>query len=126
MPLSEIFAVAFQSVRANKLRSMLTMLGIVIGVAAVITMVALGSGAQKAVEDRIKAGKRRARQVRCLVPAGLAYTSPRRSACAAVPPRQRRNACLFLGGSQILRTSRSLNGGGVNGHDPGNQGRYAA
>ncbi|MEO6067578.1 MAG: ABC transporter permease [Gemmatimonadota bacterium] len=55
MPLSEIIAVAFQSVRANKLRSMLTMLGIVIGVAAVITMVALGSGAQKAVEDRINA-----------------------------------------------------------------------
>ena len=55
MPLSEIFAVALQSVRANKLRSLLTMLGIVIGVAAVITMVALGSGAQKAVEDRINA-----------------------------------------------------------------------
>ena len=55
MPLTEIIAVAFQSVRANKLRSMLTMLGIVIGVAAVITMVALGSGAQKAVEDRINA-----------------------------------------------------------------------
>jgi len=55
MPLSEIIAVALQSVRANKLRSMLTMLGIVIGVGAVITMVALGSGAQKAVEDRINA-----------------------------------------------------------------------
>ena len=55
MPLAEIVAVAFQSVRANKLRSLLTMLGIVIGVAAVITMVALGSGAQKAVEDRINA-----------------------------------------------------------------------
>jgi putative ABC transport system permease protein len=55
MPLSEIIAVALQSVRANKLRSLLTMLGIVIGVAAVITMVALGSGAQKAVEDRINA-----------------------------------------------------------------------
>src|SRR5690349_7367096 len=55
MPFSEIFTVAFASVRANKLRSLLTMLGIVIGVAAVITMVALGSGAQKAVEDRINA-----------------------------------------------------------------------
>ena len=55
MPLSEIIAVALQSVRANKLRSLLTMLGIVIGVGAVITMVALGSGAQKAVEDRINA-----------------------------------------------------------------------
>jgi len=55
MPLTEIIAVAMQAVRANKLRSLLTMLGIVIGVGAVITMVALGSGAQKAVEDRINA-----------------------------------------------------------------------
>jgi putative ABC transport system permease protein len=53
MMLGETIAVAFQSIRANKMRSLLTMLGIVIGVGAVITMVALGSGAQKAVEDRI-------------------------------------------------------------------------
>jgi putative ABC transport system permease protein len=51
----ETVAVAFQSIRANKLRAALTMLGIVIGVGAVITMVALGSGAQKSVEDRINA-----------------------------------------------------------------------
>ncbi len=55
MLLGETIAVAFQSIRANKLRSALTMLGIIIGVAAVITMVALGSGAQKAVEERIAA-----------------------------------------------------------------------
>ncbi len=53
MLLGETLAVAFQSIRANKLRSSLTMLGIIIGVGAVITMVALGSGAQKAVEDQI-------------------------------------------------------------------------
>ena len=53
MLIGETIAVAFQSIRANKLRSLLTMLGIVIGVGAVITMVALGSGAQKAVEDQI-------------------------------------------------------------------------
>jgi putative ABC transport system permease protein len=53
MMLGETVAVAFQSIRANKMRSLLTMLGIVIGVGAVITMVALGSGAQKAVSDRI-------------------------------------------------------------------------
>jgi putative ABC transport system permease protein len=53
MLVGETVAVAFQSIRANMLRSMLTMLGIVIGVGAVITMVALGSGAQKAVEDQI-------------------------------------------------------------------------
>jgi putative ABC transport system permease protein len=55
MMLGETVAVAFQSIRANKMRSLLTMLGIVIGVGAVITMVALGSGAQKAVEERINA-----------------------------------------------------------------------
>src|SRR5213079_445892 len=55
MLLGEIFQVALQAIRANKLRSGLTTLGIIIGVGAVITMVALGSGAQKAVEDQIAA-----------------------------------------------------------------------
>jgi putative ABC transport system permease protein len=55
MQIGETVAAAYQSIRANALRSMLTMLGIIIGVGAVITMVALGSGAQKAVEDRIAA-----------------------------------------------------------------------
>jgi len=54
MLVGEIFVVALSAIRANKLRSALTMLGIVIGVAAVITMVALGSGAQKAVQDQIE------------------------------------------------------------------------
>ena len=55
MLLGETFAVALSSIRSNALRSMLTMLGIIIGVGAVITMVALGTGAQKAVEERIAA-----------------------------------------------------------------------
>jgi putative ABC transport system permease protein len=55
MLVGETVAVALQSIRANMLRSVLTMLGIIIGVGAVITMVALGSGAQKAVQDRIAA-----------------------------------------------------------------------
>jgi putative ABC transport system permease protein len=55
MLVGETIAVALQSIRANLLRSVLTMLGIIIGVGAVITMVALGSGAQKAVQDRIAA-----------------------------------------------------------------------
>src|ERR1051325_2181186 len=53
MIFTEIIAVAIGALRANKLRSLLTMLGIVIGVAAVIAMVALGTGAQTAVRDRI-------------------------------------------------------------------------
>ena len=55
MLLGETVAVALQAIRSNMLRSVLTMLGIIIGVGAVITMVALGSGAQKAVQDRIAA-----------------------------------------------------------------------
>ncbi|HWO56658.1 MAG TPA: ABC transporter permease [bacterium] len=47
--------VAFTALRANKMRSTLTMLGIIIGVAAMITMVAMGSGARRAVEQRIQA-----------------------------------------------------------------------
>src|SRR5260370_23580986 len=53
MLLTEIVRVAFASLRANKLRSMLTMLGIIIGVAAVIAMLALGDGAQTAIKERI-------------------------------------------------------------------------
>jgi len=55
MIIGEIVKVAFQSIRANKLLAALTMLGVIIGVAAVITVVAMSTGAQKAVEDRIKA-----------------------------------------------------------------------
>jgi putative ABC transport system permease protein len=55
MMLGETVAVAFQSIRANKLRTALTMLGVIIGVGAVIAMVALGTGAQRAVEARINA-----------------------------------------------------------------------
>jgi putative ABC transport system permease protein len=51
----EIIRVALQAINANKMRSILTMLGIVIGVAAVITMVALGTGAQRSVEAQLQA-----------------------------------------------------------------------
>ena len=53
MQIGETLGVALEALRANKLRSFLTMLGIVIGVAAVIAMVALGRGAQQSVKDRI-------------------------------------------------------------------------
>ena len=55
MLFGETIAVALEALGANKLRSFLTMLGIVIGVAAVITMVALGRGAQQSVNERIAA-----------------------------------------------------------------------
>jgi putative ABC transport system permease protein len=49
----ETIRVALEALRANKLRSFLTMLGIMIGVAAVIAMVALGRGAERSVKSRI-------------------------------------------------------------------------
>ncbi len=55
MLIGETIRVALGALRANKLRSLLTMLGIVIGVSAVIAVVALGRGAQKQVNDRIAA-----------------------------------------------------------------------
>jgi putative ABC transport system permease protein len=55
MLLDETIRVALQAIRANKLRSLLTALGIIIGVGAVITMIALGTGARKAIEARIQA-----------------------------------------------------------------------
>jgi putative ABC transport system permease protein len=53
MLLTETIRVAFAALRANRLRSLLTMLGIVIGVGAVIAVIALGNGAQNSVRDRL-------------------------------------------------------------------------
>src|SRR5438876_2780208 len=50
-----IIKVAFRALRRNKMRTVLTMLGIIIGVGAVIAMVALGRGAKAQVEARIAA-----------------------------------------------------------------------
>jgi len=55
-PLSEIREFSFSALRAilsNKIRSVLSMLGILIGVAAVIAMLAIGKGAQQAIESRL-------------------------------------------------------------------------
>jgi len=55
MNFSESVLTAIGALVANKLRALLTMLGIIIGVAAVITMIAIGEGSQKAVTERIQA-----------------------------------------------------------------------
>ena len=50
-----LLRVAMRALAVNKLRSLLTMLGIIIGVAAVIVMIAVGGGAQARVEEQIRA-----------------------------------------------------------------------
>jgi len=55
MSFMEVVRFALRGLSANKLRSSLTMLGILIGVAAVILLVAVGNGSAKAISDRIEA-----------------------------------------------------------------------
>jgi putative ABC transport system permease protein len=51
-PISSL-KVALRALQINKMRSFLTMLGIIIGVGAVIVMVAIGSGAQEMIAQQI-------------------------------------------------------------------------
>ncbi len=53
MRLASTFTIALRAIKRNKMRTALTMLGIIIGVGAVIAMVGIGSGAKKQVEDQI-------------------------------------------------------------------------
>jgi len=55
MSILMVFRVALKALARNKLRTALTMLGMIIGVGAVITMVALGTGAQSSIESQIQA-----------------------------------------------------------------------
>jgi putative ABC transport system permease protein len=52
--LAEAWRVALDALRANRLRSLLTMLGVVIGVAAVVALVAIGTGAKQQVEQQVE------------------------------------------------------------------------
>ncbi|RCS23756.1 MacB family efflux pump subunit [Phyllobacterium salinisoli] len=52
---SEAVKMAFRALRANLFRTILTLLGIIIGVSSVVAMLAIGTGAQKSILDRINA-----------------------------------------------------------------------
>ncbi len=53
--IAECFAMAFQNLRSSKMRSFLTMLGIVIGIASVMVIIGLGNGMQQYMTDQFKA-----------------------------------------------------------------------
>ena len=55
MSFLDIFEISLISLSRNKMRSFLTMLGIIIGVGAVIAMMAVGNGAQQSIKDQIAA-----------------------------------------------------------------------
>ena len=54
MDFSEIFVSAFEAIRINKVRSALTSLGIIIGVASVILLISLGTGLQKSITSQFE------------------------------------------------------------------------
>ena len=54
MELSNTVRIAARAIRRNKIRSMLTMLGVIIGVASVIAMIALGTGARAEIDEQIQ------------------------------------------------------------------------
>lgn len=53
MNIANLFKIAFRALVNNKMRAFLTMLGIIIGVASVITMIAIGQGSKKSISDQI-------------------------------------------------------------------------
>ena len=78
-----IVRIAVKALNRNKMRTALTMLGMIIGVAAVITMVALGSGAQSSIEAQIKSAGTNmiivsAREFLCRAASGRARAMPAR------------------------------------------------
>ena len=53
MNISNLFKIALKAIAANKLRSFLTALGIIIGVASVIAMLAIGQGSKRSIRKQI-------------------------------------------------------------------------
>ena len=52
--LATVSSIAIRAIKANKMRSILTSLGIIIGVAAVIVMLSIGNGAQISIQNEMK------------------------------------------------------------------------
>ena len=114
MSMLMILRIALKALGRNKMRTALTMLGMIIGVAAVITMVALGTGAQTSIEAQIQSAgtnmiivsrrqlHRRAASARAqgnastLVPDD-ADGDPQLRACSTPPPGRTRAAQIVAG-----------------------------
>ncbi len=117
---SEAFNMALLAMLAHRMRSFLTMLGIIIGIASVVLVVALGSGSQQKVLENISSlgtntitiragtgfGARGAARIRTLVPAD-ADALKSQDYAAAVSPAVSANASARYGG---VEASTSING----------------
>jgi len=53
MKIFELISIAFSSITSNKMRSLLTMLGLIIGISSVVTILAIGDGSANSIEDNL-------------------------------------------------------------------------
>lgn len=112
MNLLATIRVALKALRINLLRSVLTMLGIIIGVAAVITMLAVGAGAEARIQDQIKglgsnlmiitAGARTANGVRISTGSTQDLTEEDAAAIAREIPEVEAVAPTYRGSAQVV------------------------
>jgi putative ABC transport system permease protein len=117
MKWKNLIKVAFKSIVKNKMRTLLTMLGIIIGVAAVIVMVAIGKGAEKRIQDQIASmgtnlitifpGSMQTRGVRMGPDSGVRLTLDD-------VERVKKNATLVQAVSPMVRSGAQLVGGSGN------------
>jgi putative ABC transport system permease protein len=99
MLFSENFKIALRALRANKLRSMLTMLGIVIGVATVVALLSIGKGATASITSQIQSNG-----------SNLLTVSPGRQQRAMPAAGQsRQTSYLYYSDYQLLQRSLSAN-----------------
>lgn len=117
MKIFKLVQVAQSSLLKNKTRSLLTMLGIVIGVSAVVVMVAVGKGAQKNIEERISSLGTNILMIR---PGSSSYggvrggAGSRRSLTYDDEVAIRENAKLVSGVSGVVQRGEQVVGGGQN------------
>ena len=114
---SVLVRVAGESILKNKMRTMLTMLGIVIGVGAVIVMVAVGQGAQKSIANQINALGTNL----LIVTAGATNTGGVSQGAQAFnrltvddADKLKREGTLFAGVTPVVNTRTQVIGGGTN------------
>src|ERR1700739_4493091 len=104
--------IALRALKVNRMRSALTMLGIIIGVAAVIAMVGVGSGATERIQEQIQSigsnliivlpGSISTNGVRLGAGAALSLTDDEAKAITADCPSVAVVAPLVRGGAQII------------------------
>lgn len=105
--MSEIFRTAMRSLLANRTRSILTMLGIIIGVGAVITLVAIGNGASNQMQGLIE---NFGSNLIIVMPAPPNTTGARGAAGSGMNLTLADSAAIADEGFSVLRTAPEVNG----------------